>query len=224
MVTARWKTLPARGLAGEVLSSDEDSLERADGTVQWMKWRLRPWKRNNGDVGGVVVFFEDITERKAHEEKIRRLTRLYATLSQCNQAIVRCASEAELFPQICRAAVQFGGMSMAWIGMVDQAGKQVRPVASYGIGLEYLDGIQISVDAGDPFGRGPTGTAIREGRPYWNQDFQLDRTRRLGTSAEKDTAGNPPPRFRCSGITFPSAASPCIQTRSRRSTKRRVNC
>ncbi len=171
---ARWKTLPARGLAGEVLSSDEDSLERADGTVQWMKWQLRPWKRNNGDVGGVVVFSEDITERKAHEEKIRRLTRLYATLSQCNQAIVRCASEAELFPQICRAAVQFGGMSMAWIGMVDQAGKQVRPVASYGIGLEYLDGIQISVDAGDPFGRGPTGTAIREGRPYWNQDFQLD--------------------------------------------------
>ena len=39
----------------------------------------------------------DITERKAAEAKIRRQTQLYAALSQCNEAIVRCASEEELF-------------------------------------------------------------------------------------------------------------------------------
>ncbi|MGA7750735.1 MAG: GAF domain-containing protein, partial [Gallionella sp.] len=108
--------------------------------------------------------------------RLERLTKLYAALSQCNQAILRCASEAELFPQICRDAVQFGGMKMAWIGLVDEANQRVNLVASFGDGMEYLEGIQISVDAADPVGRGPTGTSIREDQPTWCQDFQHDPT------------------------------------------------
>ncbi|PIW71209.1 MAG: hypothetical protein COW07_08730, partial [Hydrogenophilales bacterium CG12_big_fil_rev_8_21_14_0_65_61_21] len=105
---------------------------------------------------------------------LQRLSKLYAVLSQCNQAIVRCQNESELFPQICRAAVTFGSMKMAWIGMSDPASQMVKPVASFGAGIEYLDGIQISVDPGELIGRGPTGTALREDRPFWCQDFQHD--------------------------------------------------
>jgi diguanylate cyclase (GGDEF)-like protein/PAS domain S-box-containing protein len=105
---------------------------------------------------------------------LERLTRLYAALSQCNQAIVRCTSEAELFPQVCRDAVQFGGMKMAWIGMLDETSQMIKPAGAFGDGMEYLEGIQISVAADDPHGRGPTGTAIRENRPVWCQDFQHD--------------------------------------------------
>jgi diguanylate cyclase (GGDEF)-like protein/PAS domain S-box-containing protein len=103
---------------------------------------------------------------------LERLTRLYAALSQCNQAIVRSKCEAELFPQICRDAVEFGGMKMAWIGTLDEANQRIKPVAAFGSGVEYLEGIQISVAADDPHGLGPTGTAIRENRPVWCQDFQ----------------------------------------------------
>jgi len=106
--------------------------------------------------------------------RLERSTKLYAALSQCNQAIVRCASEAELFPQICRDAVQFGGMKMAWIGLVDEAIRMVYPVAASGEGTEYLEIIQVSAAADDPIGRGPTGTSIRENRPVWCQDFQHD--------------------------------------------------
>jgi len=111
---------------------------------------------------------------QAAYHRLERLTRLYAALSQCNQAIVRCSGEAELFPQVCRDAVQFGGMKMAWIGMLDEASQSVKPVASFGEGTEYLEGILISAVADDPAGRGPTGTAIRENRPVWCQDFQRD--------------------------------------------------
>lgn len=111
---------------------------------------------------------------KTAYDRLERLTKLYAALSQCNQAIVRCASEAELFPQICRDAVQFGGMKMAWIGPVDEASQRVSPVAAFGDGMEYLEGIQISVATDDPTGRGPTGTSIRENQPFWCQDFQHD--------------------------------------------------
>ena len=115
-----------------------------------------------------------VNERVRAEAEIHRLNQLYAALSQCNQAIVRCADEDSLFPQICRDAVQFGGFKMAWIGLLDQASRMVEPVASCGEGVEYLEGIRISVDGDDPSGRGPTGVAIRENRPFWMQDFRND--------------------------------------------------
>jgi len=106
--------------------------------------------------------------------KLQRMTKLYNALSQCNQAIVRCADEAELFPEICRDAVNFGGMRMAWIGLLDAASGKVMPVASFGTGVAYIDGIDISIRADEPSGRGPTGTALREDHPVWCQDFQHD--------------------------------------------------
>ena len=121
-----------------------------------------------------TAFIRDISERNAAQAKLMRLTNLYAALSQCNQAIVRCTSEAELFAQICRDAVQFGGLKMAWIGMLDEASGKVAAVASYGTGTEYLDGIQISVRADEPSGRGPIGIVMREDHPYWCQDYLND--------------------------------------------------
>jgi diguanylate cyclase (GGDEF)-like protein/PAS domain S-box-containing protein len=112
--------------------------------------------------------------RKEVEAKNQRLTRLYSALSICSQAIIRCRSESELFPEICRAVVTFGGMTMAWIGMLDEAGKQVRPVASFGRGTAYQDNIAVSIDESESVGRGPSGICMREDRAVWCQDFQHD--------------------------------------------------
>ncbi|MEI8313660.1 MAG: ATP-binding protein, partial [Verrucomicrobiota bacterium] len=73
----------------------------------------------------------------------------------------------------------FGGMQMAWIGMVDDGRTLIRPAASFGSGADYLDGIAIPLQGDDPRGRGPTATAIRENRPVWCQDFQSDPTTAL---------------------------------------------
>ncbi|MES1988617.1 MAG: EAL domain-containing protein [Pseudomonadota bacterium] len=114
------------------------------------------------------------SEHQAAEARSHRQTQLYAALSQCNQAIVRSKSEAELFPKICQDAVIFGGMKMAWIGLFDDKSQLLVPVASYGTGTEYLDLLKISVDAKDKTGRGPSGTAFREDRPFWCLDFHGD--------------------------------------------------
>ncbi|MGO8677866.1 MAG: PAS domain S-box protein [Limisphaerales bacterium] len=58
--------------------------------------------------GRFTAVLQDITERKAHEREIERLNRLCATLSQVNQAVVRCQSRAELFDELCRVMVEFG--------------------------------------------------------------------------------------------------------------------
>jgi diguanylate cyclase (GGDEF)-like protein/PAS domain S-box-containing protein len=116
----------------------------------------------------------EIAERKTTETKLQRLAQFYAVLSQCNQAIVRCACEEELFGQICSDSVQIGGMEMAWIGLIDREMRQVKPIASAGTGIEYLQDMKITIDSEDPYSHGPSGTAIRENRPVWCQDFLQD--------------------------------------------------
>jgi diguanylate cyclase (GGDEF)-like protein/PAS domain S-box-containing protein len=102
--------------------------------------------------------------------RTQRVGRLYAALSQCNQAIVRSTSEQELYDDICGAVVTYGGMSMAWIGLIGAAGA-VTAVASAGEGTEYLHNLGIVLDPELPEGRGPIGLAYASGEPYWCQDF-----------------------------------------------------
>lgn len=151
-----------------------EPLQQADGTRLSIDTTKVPLTDSSGRVYGVLGVYEDITERKAAEARIVRLGQLYEALSKCNQAIVHCDSAEELLPRICRDVVQFGGLRMAWFGVVDETTGLVRPAAAFGSGTEYLGGIRISVSADDPAGRGPVGTAIRENRPTWFQDFQND--------------------------------------------------
>ncbi|GBG15393.1 diguanylate cyclase [Novimethylophilus kurashikiensis] len=125
------------------------------------------------------------SQRQESEAANQRLTQLYAALSQCNQAIVRCQSETELLPLVCRDAVEHGGMKMAWIGMKDPAHQVLRPVAYYGDGVDYLENLEIAIDTHMPGSSGPTGRAFREMRPVWCQDFRNDATLMWRERSEK---------------------------------------
>jgi PAS domain S-box-containing protein len=155
--------------------SCELQMVKPDGTQFWAHLTMTV-AQSDADAAEFRIVLFDITERRQAEEKNRRLTQFNAALSQCNEAIARCNREEELFSQICRVAVLSGGMKMAWISLVDAASQRVASVASYGEGVEYLEGIRISSDVDDPIGCGPIGIAIREKQPYWCQDFQHDLT------------------------------------------------
>jgi diguanylate cyclase (GGDEF)-like protein/PAS domain S-box-containing protein len=117
---------------------------------------------------------ESAEARQATDARLKRLAQLYAALSACNQAIVRCDNEAQLFEQICRATVDHGGMKTAWIGLVEPHGHEVNPVASHGAGVEHLQELHISLDASDASGQGPAGRTLRQDQPFWCQDYQND--------------------------------------------------
>lgn len=70
-IPERWKAVHRRGLNGETLRKDEDSFIRQDGSTQWVKWEIIPWKRSNGQVGGILVATEEITEWMRSKEALR---------------------------------------------------------------------------------------------------------------------------------------------------------
>ncbi len=110
-------------------------------------------------------------ERMQAEAEVQRLNRLYAALSQCNQSIIRCRNEKELFGQICVDIVEYGQMDLVWVGLVDRKTQDIVPVASAGQHQDYLEGLYINALPDDPAGQGPAGQVVRENRPVWMQDF-----------------------------------------------------
>jgi diguanylate cyclase (GGDEF)-like protein/PAS domain S-box-containing protein len=164
-----------KAIAANQASSNEEWLTFADdgrhGLFETVK---TPMRDTQGQLVGVLGIAHDITQHRAAVAKIERLTQLYAALSLCNQAILHCTNETELFARVCRDVVQFGGLKMAWVGEVNAVSRQVIPIARFGEGVDYLDDIRISIDADNPHGLGPAGTAIREKHPVWNHDFLND--------------------------------------------------
>lgn len=73
-IPERWRAVHQRGLQGVVERAEEDRFERADGSVQWLRWEIRPWNTSTGEVGGIIIFTEDITARKRAEEDRERLS------------------------------------------------------------------------------------------------------------------------------------------------------
>ena len=68
----RWKAIHRRCLGGAIEKCDEDAFPRADGTVEWLRWEVRPWHRPDGTIGGIIIYSEDITKRKHAEEALLR--------------------------------------------------------------------------------------------------------------------------------------------------------
>jgi PAS domain S-box-containing protein len=104
----------------------------------------------------------DITERKLSEIHLRKLNRIYALLSEINQAIMQVHEPKALFEIACNIAVEQGGFLMAWIGILDKATKRVDPIAHSGNSDDYLERLNITLDDSER-SRGPTANALRHG-------------------------------------------------------------
>ncbi|WP_293353835.1 MULTISPECIES: PAS domain-containing protein [unclassified Microcoleus] len=63
----RWRQIHQRCLAGAVEMCQEDPFPRAEGCVDWVRWEIHPWRTNSGEIGGIMIFSEVITDRKNAE-------------------------------------------------------------------------------------------------------------------------------------------------------------
>jgi len=85
-IPERWKEVHRRCLAGAVESCEEDTFPRPDGTTDWLRWEVQPWRKADDTIGGIIIFSERITERKRAEEALgqraQELARSNADLAQ----------------------------------------------------------------------------------------------------------------------------------------------
>ncbi len=174
-----------------------DEIELINGKV--LDRYSAPVVDKNGKYYGRIWTFRDITKRKqaeealkkAHDvleqrveertaelnianEQLRQSNRLLHILSECNEQVVRATQEKELLQEICRIIVGTGGYPAVWIGFAgDDPDQTVRPVAQKGFEEGYLEQLTITW-ADTEFGRGPTGSAVRSGKPCIVQDVRTD--------------------------------------------------
>ena len=129
---------------------------------------------SNGKAVKIQAALQDITDRRAVEHEISRISRIYSVISRINQLIVHSRDLETVFAESCRIAVDCGKFRMAWIGLIDEEQKAVIPRAWHGVEEGYLSIIKKISVQDVPEGRGPTGTAIREGRYFYCNDIMND--------------------------------------------------
>jgi diguanylate cyclase (GGDEF)-like protein/PAS domain S-box-containing protein len=115
-----WKDVHRRGMAGEIIRADDDHFDRADGSVQWLRWEMRPWHSAEGGIGGIVIFSEDITGRKRIEGELR----VAATAFESQLGMFIAAAD-ETILRINRAFTDISGYEAA-----DVVGKTPRMLGS----------------------------------------------------------------------------------------------
>jgi len=149
-------------------------IMRPDGSIRFVQSMGEPIRNPDGAVVRFSGALLDITERKQSEDKLARLNRTLQTLYQCNQALVHATDEQELLRAVCHVLVETGGLRMAWVGYRElDAEKTIRPVAQAGYNQGYVESVRATW-ADSERGQGPTGTAIRTGKPSWTKNIQTD--------------------------------------------------
>lgn len=75
-VPDEWKETHRKCLKGESARRDTELFVRADGTEHWLSWEIRPWRDAQGEIGGIVMFTADISERVRNEKLLEQTSRI----------------------------------------------------------------------------------------------------------------------------------------------------
>jgi len=152
----------------------ESTILTRVGEQRLIRWSNSVLRSGRGDVIGITSIGEDITEQQRSDIHIKRLSRVYAMLSEINALIVRVGNRQELFGEACRIAVDAGTFGMAWIGVIDSRTLEGNVVAWHGVTQEHVSGIKLSAHEGAPDCERPACRALRQARPVICNDIATD--------------------------------------------------
>lgn len=160
----RWREIHQRSLAGETCRCDLDLHVRPDGASQWLRWSVTPWHLESGEIGGIVISFEDVTRARHLQHSLdateSALNALFETVS-IGLAITDSDGRFLRSNEAYRTLVGHGhgALRLMCIGSVvhpDDAGKVVVGLETLRHGAETLhecrcrlvrpDGTEIAVE------------------------------------------------------------------------------
>lgn len=151
----------------------EYRIKTKTGKVIWIQERSHIVCDPEGRILYINGVLFDISERKRTEEKISDLNILLKTITEINEDLLRVKSEPQLFQNTCDRLSRIPYVRCAWIGLVRADSFEVTPVAWAGVEEGYLSTIKVRWDDSD-LGRGPSGDAIRSGKPFIRKCIATD--------------------------------------------------
>ncbi|AFM23575.1 ATP-binding protein [Desulfomonile tiedjei] len=126
----RWKAAHRRGLSGEVVRADDDFVT-IDGSTQWLRWEVHPWFATKGTIGGIIIFTENVTERKRAEEALRKKMERLRILHEADKSILEAIESPESIAQTVLGRIRrLLKSSRASIGIFDSDTKTARIFAA----------------------------------------------------------------------------------------------
>ena len=126
--------------------------------------RAIPRFDSDGKIAGLIHVVRDITERKKAEEALERYGKQLTALNIASNKLMATMTLADIYQQICDIISSVFDFKMVWLGLVEKGHYAVKPVAHTGQEDGYLSDIEVTWDD-SPLGQGPTGTAIKTGKP-----------------------------------------------------------
>ena len=69
-ISETWREIHRRCLAGATERHPGEKFARLNGVEHWIRWEIQPWRQTDGEIGGIVLFSEDISEQKRSEQAL----------------------------------------------------------------------------------------------------------------------------------------------------------
>jgi diguanylate cyclase (GGDEF)-like protein len=131
-------------------------------------------ERLTANVSFAMENFDRADDKARTEIQKERLTRMFASLSATNEAIMRAKSRTELFELVCEAAANGGRFTSTTVALAEPDSDLLRIVAAAGPTAETTRHVRLSVSEAVPEGRGLSGTAFRTMRACITNDYVAD--------------------------------------------------
>lgn len=71
-ISESWKAIHQACIDGETRIKEQDKFARSDGSIDYIKWEIRPWYTNDDRIGGIIMFTEVITEMIEMRNKLNQ--------------------------------------------------------------------------------------------------------------------------------------------------------
>ncbi|HEX9180953.1 MAG TPA: EAL domain-containing protein, partial [Burkholderiales bacterium] len=154
--------------------SVECSLQfRAGGRLD-LAMSFVPVLNQRREVMQVLCVAHDVTRLQEHAASLDRLNRNLRMFSGCSQALVHAPDEADLLDSVCWTVLNLGGYEVVAVGLARHDAARTVDIAMHASRERVHPDLLRFSWGPDPLGLGPTGTAIRTGRPAVSNDLAAD--------------------------------------------------
>ncbi len=120
-ISEEWRTIHRKCLSGYVHRDEEVAFRRLDGSTSWLRREIRPWYADDGTVGGLIIYAEDITDSRETRVALEQQHRFLRQVIDLNTSFVFAKDRDGRFTLVNKAlADAYGSTPEEMVGKYDE--------------------------------------------------------------------------------------------------------